>query len=194
MSKEGDRAFMTRFGVILGLLVGSAVVLAVVSWLISLQEPKLQDYHQKQVAARLQPAGQVATAGSSATPASSAPAAASSAPAASEEASATAAASATTAATGGTETASAASAKSGSQIVTQLCASCHATGVLGAPKIGDTADWKARLAKAGGVAGLDKNAISGIGNMPPKGGNPDLSDAEVKAAVADLLKTAHVSP
>ena len=32
-------------------------------------------------------------------------------------------------------------------------------------------------------------AIKGIGNMPPKGGNPSLTDAQIRAAVAYQIKT-----
>lgn len=58
---------------------------------------------------------------------------------------------------------------------------CHAAGVAGAPKTGDKAAWAAHLAH--GTDDLYKNAIKGIKAMPPKGGNPSLSDAEVKTAV-----------
>lgn len=73
------------------------------------------------------------------------------------------------------------------QVIEDNCSSCHASGSLGAPKIGDKAAWSARLAN--GAATLLKNAIIGKGeNMPPKGGDDDLSDAEVKAALVLMLK------
>lgn len=63
------------------------------------------------------------------------------------------------------------------------CAGCHASGVLGAPKPGDTAAWQAR-AKAGGIDGLVKSAIAGTAKgMPPKGGRADLSEAQLRAVV-----------
>ena len=65
------------------------------------------------------------------------------------------------------------------------CFACHGTGAAGAPKIGDKAAWKDRIA-----AGNDKmysNALKGFkgskGVMPPKGGRSDLADDAVKAAV-----------
>jgi len=61
------------------------------------------------------------------------------------------------------------------------CAAYHATGVAGAPKPGDKAAWTARLSQ--GYAGLYDNALKGIRGMPAKGGNPSLTDADVKAAV-----------
>jgi cytochrome c5 len=62
---------------------------------------------------------------------------------------------------------------------------CHAAGLAGAPKAGDAAAWKARVAQ--GVPTLHDHAINGIRAMPAKGGNPSLSDAEVKAAVDYLV-------
>ncbi len=66
------------------------------------------------------------------------------------------------------------------------CAACHASGVAGAPKIGDTKEWKPILAETS-KAKLYDHAINGFkgkrGYMPPKGGASGLSDAEVKAAV-----------
>ncbi len=66
------------------------------------------------------------------------------------------------------------------------CSACHATGVAGAPKIGDKKEWSSILAKTD-KATLYKHAINGFkgqrGYMPPKGGASGLSDADVKAAV-----------
>jgi cytochrome c5 len=47
--------------------------------------------------------------------------------------------------------------------------------------MGDKAAWKPRIAQ--GSATLHEHAIKGIRTMPPKGGNLNLSDAEVSAAV-----------
>lgn len=73
----------------------------------------------------------------------------------------------------------------GKAIYDKACAACHAAGVAGAPKIGDKAAWAPRL-KSGADA-LHASAIKGKGAMPPKGGNPGLSDADVKAAVDFML-------
>ncbi|MDR3416884.1 MAG: c-type cytochrome [Nevskia sp.] len=77
---------------------------------------------------------------------------------------------------------------SGEQVVAQVCSACHGAGVLGAPKIGDKSAWGERLKSAGGVDGLLGSATKGKGSMPPRGGNPDLSDAELKAAIQQMLK------
>ncbi len=64
-----------------------------------------------------------------------------------------------------------------------ICAACHATGLLGAPKFGDKVAWDKRIADAGGFDGLVKSAIAGKGSMPPKGG-AGLDDA----AFAEVVK------
>ena len=76
---------------------------------------------------------------------------------------------------------SAAAGGSGKATYEAVCAVCHAAAVAGAPKFGDKAAWAAR-AKAGKEA-LYASALKGRGAMPAKGGNPALSDADVKAAV-----------
>ena len=79
----------------------------------------------------------------------------------------------------------------GEQVVTKVCAACHDAGVLNAPKSNDKGAWAARKAAAG-LDGLVKHAIEGKGSMPPRGGDSDLSDDEVKAAVEAMLKQAGV--
>ncbi|MGH8539533.1 MAG: c-type cytochrome [Stenotrophobium sp.] len=76
----------------------------------------------------------------------------------------------------------------GDQVVARVCGACHGSGLLGAPKIGDKAQWGKRKAAAGGVDGLEAVAIKGLNSMPARGGDPDLSDAEIKAAIEDMLK------
>lgn len=80
----------------------------------------------------------------------------------------------------------------GEQVNGKLCAGCHGAGVLGAPKTGDKAAWAARLSAAGGAAALAASAAKGKNAMPPKGGDPSLSDDEIRAAVEYLLKQSGV--
>ena len=75
--------------------------------------------------------------------------------------------------------------RSGAQVVQQQCILCHGPGVGGAPKMGDRAAWNKRLSK--GLDGLTRSAIAGRGGMPPRGGLADLSDAEVRSAIAHML-------
>lgn len=69
----------------------------------------------------------------------------------------------------------------GRKIYSQACAHCHDRGIAGAPKTGDVAAWKLRMAP--GMESLYTVAIRGKGAMPAKGGNRSLSEADVKAAV-----------
>lgn len=71
------------------------------------------------------------------------------------------------------------------KIYTATCAACHGAGVLGAPKVGDKAAWKARIAK--GKAALYTSATSGFKMMPPRGGNAALKDDELKAVVDYMI-------
>jgi len=66
----------------------------------------------------------------------------------------------------------------------QVCSACHATGVAGAPKVGDKAAWAPRAAQ--GVDALTASAIKGKGAMPPKGGSSG-SDADIKAVVTYMV-------
>ncbi|WP_084207728.1 MULTISPECIES: c-type cytochrome [Cobetia] len=84
-----------------------------------------------------------------------------------------------------TDSASAASAIDGEKVYGGICMACHTTGAAGAPRLGEASDWEARLAK--GDETLYTHAIEGFNAMPAKGGNPALSDEEVKAAVDYLL-------
>ena len=74
--------------------------------------------------------------------------------------------------------------RTGKQIVEASCAACHATGALNAPKIGDKTAWAAHIKE--GLEQLTQIAIKGVGQMPPRGGNPDLTDIEVARAVAHM--------
>lgn len=74
-------------------------------------------------------------------------------------------------------------------LYTQLCQTCHATGVAGAPKLGDKAAWAPRIADAKTIDGLTAIAIKGKGAMPPKGGS-NASDADIKAVVTYMVNNA----
>ena len=74
----------------------------------------------------------------------------------------------------------------GQRVYNGLCISCH-NGLPNIPKVGDKAAWESRIAQ--GMALLYEHSIKrfisegGLIAMPPKGGNLNLSDEEVKAAV-----------
>jgi cytochrome c5 len=73
----------------------------------------------------------------------------------------------------------------GKKVYDTTCMVCHATGVAGAPKLGDKAAWAPHLVH--GMDALLQSALKGKGAMPPKGGNPSLSDDDVRAAVEFMV-------
>lgn len=85
---------------------------------------------------------------------------------------------------GSGEVAVAAAPKSAQELYDGICASCHATGVAGAPKVDDTAEWAKR--GGAGVDALVATVVSGKGAMPPKGGST-YSEEEIKSVVELLL-------
>lgn len=70
----------------------------------------------------------------------------------------------------------------------QTCRACHDTGLMGAPKLGNKEDWAARLAT--GKETLLDSAINGKNSMPPRGGNPALSDEQLQAVVEYMMEQA----
>ena len=77
----------------------------------------------------------------------------------------------------------------GERVFRQNCLTCHGTGVGGAPVIGNTELWEARIAQ--GLHVLVEHAINGhrgqSGYMPPKGGFNSLTDEQVAAAVGYVV-------
>jgi cytochrome c5 len=74
----------------------------------------------------------------------------------------------------------------GKAVYDTACAACHAAGVAGAPKLGDKAAWAPRIKQ--GTDALYQAALKGKGAMPPKGGQMQLPDADVKAAVDFMVQ------
>ena len=70
----------------------------------------------------------------------------------------------------------------------QACVACHMTGAAGAPKLEDKAAWAPRIAQGKDV--LYKSVFEGKGAMPPKAGQTQLSDDEIKAAVDYMVSQA----
>jgi len=77
----------------------------------------------------------------------------------------------------------------GETVYNTTCATCHASGVAGAPILGEMDDWVDRM--EAGFDTLANHAIQGYtgqsGVMPPKGGNAALSDNAVTAAVQYMV-------
>jgi len=76
-------------------------------------------------------------------------------------------------------------ARSGKDVYDAVCATCHATGVVGSPKMGDKAAWEARVAT--GIDAMMATAINGKGAMPARAGQ-NVGDEELKAAIAYMTK------
>jgi len=165
-----DQNFINLFMVVIGILVGVAVLLIFLSRVIAkdtqLTWVKEDPAYAAAVDERIKPVGHVSLPGDE--PAAGA------VPTAIPEAAAPPAAKLT-----------------GEQVYNTACFACHGAGVGGAPKFGDAAAWKPRVAK--GRATLNKHAIEGFqgeaGYMPPKGGRVDLSDEEITAAVGYVSGT-----
>ena len=90
----------------------------------------------------------------------------------------------------GTATFALADSSKGEGVYMNFCASCHDSGLAGAPKVGDKENWQKRLSK--GEEDVIANAINGYqgetGFMPAKGGMSSLSDEEVAAAVKYMIE------
>jgi cytochrome c5 len=106
-----------------------------------------------------------------------------------KEASATPAVEETKSVTPTADAAAAVDLVAGEKTYKSICFSCHDLGVSNAPKPGDKAAWAARIAK--GMDALYNTALKGdskMPGMPAKGGNPTLSDSDVKNAVSYMVE------
>lgn len=92
------------------------------------------------------------------------------------------AASVTVAATGGSEAAGGVE-----DNYNKSCATCHAAGIAGAPKLGDAAQWASRIAKGKDV--LYASSINGLPPaMPAKGMCFSCSDDDLRALVDYMIE------
>ena len=81
--------------------------------------------------------------------------------------------------------------RSGEEVVKAQCVKCHQAGLNGAPKIGDRDAWIPRLKL--GVDNLVRSAIRGHGGMPPRGGQANLTDAELRNAIIYMFNPSAAS-
>lgn len=159
MSQKDDRTFLRRFsGIIIGLMVVTAIIIALAFSLRGAPDPAANPSQLRLTEERIAPVAAVRT-GSPDQPAPEV----------------TAAAQASTA-----PVASGATAADGKKIYESVCMACHAAGVAGAPVPGSEAMAQRLAAK--GLDGLFNSAINGLNVMPPRGGRPDLSDDDIRAA------------
>jgi cytochrome c5 len=78
----------------------------------------------------------------------------------------------------------------GRSVWVETCLACHTSDIAGAPQVTDTAAWTPRIAQGKEV--LYQHALEGFHGpsgteMPPRGGNAALADAQVKAAVDYMI-------
>ncbi|MBK3393344.1 cytochrome c5 family protein [Psychrobacter sp. M9-54-1] len=77
--------------------------------------------------------------------------------------------------------------RDGKAVYNAVCHTCHASGLLGSPMLGDAGAWGPRIAK--GKDTLYTHAINGFNAMPAKGG-ADIPDEEVQSAVDYMVDEA----
>lgn len=163
MSAEHDRIFIKHFSLILvGLAIFTVIIIMValsIHGQLELSENPARDQARQE---RLQPVAGV-YAGETGR-------------AAAQAAAAAAAASAPTIAFDGS--------LDGELIYERACASCHAVGAAGAPRL-VASEWAGRIEQ--GIDVLVDHAINGLGAMPPRGGRRDLSDEQIEVSVAYML-------
>jgi cytochrome c5 len=168
MSKEQDQIFLQNFIIVVVMLCGIIAIFVVIARTIGSNEVVIAKQRALIIAAETAPVASVrlSTADTSSTT------------------SVSAVASATAGDTGAEESV-------GKRLHDSMCFACHGTSLAGIPQTGNVADWIDRIAQ--GNLMLYEHAIVGFTGasgmvMPAKGGNPSLSDEDVKAAVDYMIE------
>ena len=166
---QQDKSFLITFTTVLSVLVIITVAIFLAARMVSLVSVAPDDGVRKQATAeeRIKPVAKVAVAGASAPQATKA--AATPAPVATQVASAK---------------------QPGEDTFNAACTACHTAGVLGAPKLGSKQDWEPRFAQ--GLDTLVNHAVNGIRSMPAKGGNPALTEQDIKNTVTYMLQKSSI--
>ena len=187
MSQEQDRTFFRNYSIVIGLIAVAMAIFFVIAQIIGGQDEQHAAMRTTQTTDTTKPAGQVNVAGEAAPEAEPAPAAATAdaAPAPVDAAPAAVAAADTAAPAGDADV--------GKKTYEALCFSCHGSGLPMVPQFKDKVAWAPRIAQGNEV--LYTRALGGFTGaagmpMPAKGGNPALSDDEVKAAVDYMVSNA----
>ncbi len=169
MSKADD-IFWKEFGIILLLLFAFAVAMFIIARSIGATTMERMQSSPHSVATRIEPVGQVRVGDPT------------------EQSAAEAVQVAAVSETASAESVAAGDARPGESVYGGLCHACHAAGLANAPKPDDTAAWEERLAK--GLDAMVDVAIQGFGGMPPRGGDPSLTDEEIRETIIFMLEQA----
>lgn len=163
METTDKQFFLTFLGVTAALVGIAIVILIAANWVgdATIEEDRVSQAQVEIIQERIEPVGELRFAGDAQEPAAATP-----------EADTTAAATPS-------------EPKSGQDVYNGICQSCHTTGVAGAPIVGDIQAWKERIALGKEV--LYSSVINGKGAMPPKGGDPSLSESQIQAAVDYMI-------
>ena len=160
MSSDKDRVFFYNYSIVIGLLAVMIVIFLVVALYLGVDEDAVARKQATKVSANTVPVGVVNVLDETAE--------------------------GVEVATVATVATSEEPADMGLRVYNGLCISCH-NGLPNIPRVGDKAAWASRIAQ--GMALLYERAIKGFISeggviaMPPRGGNMNLTDEEVKAAV-----------
>jgi cytochrome c5 len=167
MSQSEDKAFIRKFsGIIIGLLL-LTIILIFVARSLHTESGEDANPSQKIIAEeRIKPVSAVHTSGESAADLAAAP----------ESTAPTPPPDSVTEEDSGVD---------GEAIYSGLCETCHEAGIAGAPISGS--DQMAERLSEKGLETLVTNAINGLNVMPPRGGNPSLTDEQIRAAVEFML-------
>ena len=173
MSQAQDQKFFRTYSLVVGVLAVMILIFFMLANLIGSDEDAYLAERAEVVAERTAPEGQVRIVGEMATAEQAPVPAVANTPAAAID----------TSAAGGDET--------GKRVFNSLCFTCHGNtggggGLPNVPHFGDKAGWADRIAQ--GKPLLYERALKGFTGasgipMAPKGGNPNLTDDEVRAAV-----------
>ena len=160
MSQEKDKVFFRNFSLIVGALAVMMIIFMIAARIVGLDETADAERRAASAAKMTAPMGEVSIAG--------------------EEGKIMATGEVAAGAAAG------AAGPDGKAVFDGLCTACHSVPGIGAPLFGNKEEWAPRIAQ--GKETLYSHAINGFTGtqgfmMPAKGGNPALSDAEVKAAV-----------
>lgn len=161
MGENNDRTFFRNFAIILGGLVAFTILFVFVARMVANSPDAFVERKTKRIAERTEPVYTVVTDPKAAQQVAKAQ-------------------------SGANDGQASGKVKPPKKVYKSVCSTCHATGVLGAPKFGNADAWKSHIAK--GKSTLYRHSIEGFNAMPPKGGATYLSDAEVKATVDYMIK------